>query len=595
MYAISFGKSVFNWSLEKSFYLGILLSALAVSIALYYFQLSKLHDVKKVQIKQEVHFITNEMDKSSTSYKEMLDFISKRIIEKNLINDPNAISLLLKNVYLTTKGTNTKIGFSDISWHNAANNMAINRYGSIQPITTLPLDLENNLKTFPNTIHLYVIENSAKIPSVKELYFARGITNSKGAYIGKLVVLLDIEPWMNLLKERLDKIADVMAIIDNKQEIFFSTDRQLENLVISLPLKLKGEQVNLIYKDYKFLDYIKFSQSPYAMLYGYNNKVFSQRVVKNITPALITLWMLTFLFLSVFSFFSKKLRLNIRGEFIQDIEILTDEYSKLIKEKATIVADFSKESNIYKTTSEYDKNLLSFYKISYKEKEKLTLNINSNIANSLVEIREFVKVLIQAQTGVIDIPIVYDKQIEILTDIHNKLVYISDFCVVFKEEDIDVATVICDVIRIYAKDIFLNNLSINPKISSKIKTIKFNTLLFQQIIVSLLHVSIECSRPGGEIKIEAIKNKYNLIITIKDDGFHVSEDYKGELETNKHSPLQLDLHTIKSVIETHNGNLEIKYTKEGKVSYLTLPLNPSTTKDKKSVIGGGNVVLFKRL
>lgn len=79
-------------------------------------------------------------------------------------------------------------------------------------------------------------------------------------------------------------------------------------------------------------------------------------------------------------------------------------------------------------------------------------------------------------------------------------------CVVYKEENISFIDIIDNAIKLYSKEIFVNRLKIEITISNKVRSIKFNELLLQQILVSLLHDVIDCSKKGGFIKIEAMKS-----------------------------------------------------------------------------------------
>ena len=114
--------------------------------------------------------------------------------------------------------------------------------------------------------------------------------------------------------------------------------------------------------------------------------------------------------------------------------------------------------------------------------------------------------------------------------------------------------------------------------------------------------SFEYSKQGGVISIDItrkkIKNKDDLIITIKDDSYHVSTEYKNKFRAEKFatiSPLQLNSHTIKNIIEAHHGTLAISYTKLGKIISLTLPYNSTPSRARADMaIEGGNIVFLKK-
>jgi hypothetical protein len=559
-----------------------------------------------VHFHKESNLLSKEIEKNLLAYQEMLTYLSKNIIDKRRVNDPPSISVLLKRFYIDVNLGKAfvmpRMGFVDISWYSERNSVAINRYGVLQTPKLFTQDIENALRTSPNIPLVYALENNQKIPLAQELYLMMGITNAKGEYIGKLVVLLDSCGWVNMLKEKLFSLGYVMAIIDSRQAVLFSTDQQLDNSTISTSLKFKNNEFILRHKGYVFLKYTKFPYSPYILLYGYGIKVFWHEWTKNIILPLATLWLSSFLFSIIFFLFGKCLRSSIRSEFIDSIEKLSLENKQLVKEKAAIISDLCKERTAYEAAVKYDKCLLKAYEKSSLYKEKLSLSINSHIAHSLVEVRELVKVFLKAAEGTLDIPISYDKQIEILIDIHNKLTYLSEFCVFYKEEDVGIEDVIYEAITVYAKDIFYKNIDIKTTVSAKVKEIRFNQLLFKQIIVSLLYICLDHLKPQGEIHIltskKTIKGQDHLNVTIKYDGFHFSEEFEAALDQHKVSaisPIRLDLHTIKHILEIHNGNLELKYTNKGNIIYLTLPCKPVVKEEPSLIIEGGNVVLFKKV
>jgi signal transduction histidine kinase len=164
------------------------------------------------------------------------------------------------------------------------------------------------------------------------------------------------------------------------------------------------------------------------------------------------------------------------------------------------------EIDLYKDKLEYNLSSLEAHKISYLETNNLLSEINSNIKNSLVKITELTKELIQSRSDE-GFRLTAQEEIELLNEIDDKLAYVSHFCVVYKNEDVDVEAVISSCAKIYTKDIFLKNINFHSSIKGDLGIIKFNQLLFQQIIVSLLYVSFESARPKGEITLEAYQKK----------------------------------------------------------------------------------------
>jgi hypothetical protein len=143
-----------------------------------------------VHFHKESNLLSKEIEKNLLAYQEMLTYLSKNIIDKHRVNDPHSISVLLKKFYIDANLGKAfvmpRMSFSDISWYNERESVAINRYGVLQTTKPFTQDIENALRTSPNTPYIYALENNQKIPSLQELYFMMGVTNAKGEYIGKL-------------------------------------------------------------------------------------------------------------------------------------------------------------------------------------------------------------------------------------------------------------------------------------------------------------------------------------------------------------------------------------------------------------------------
>ncbi len=106
---------------------------------------------------------------------------------------------------------------------------------------------------------------------------------------------------------------------------------------------------------------------------------------------------------------------------------------------------------------------------------------------------------------------------------------------------------------IVEKEIDFNNL-INEE-----DTICCDKELFKQVIMNLIHNSIEAVEKGGEISIKSASNEKETIIEIKDNGCGISESMINNLflpfQTSKAKGTGLGLSIVYKIIKAHKGNI----------------------------------------
>lgn len=328
-----------------------------------------------------------------------------------------------------------------------------------------------------------------------------------------------------------------------------------------------------------------------AFLYAKHSE-FGGSLMNSIVQFLIILGISNIFFLSIFFFFKHQLKYYLNNYSIKYIEKLERDNKMLIE-----------KNNLLTGSYHHYKNLVKIEEISSFRKEKLISDICSKITTSLAEIKEFIRIFIQLKTGEIKISISRDKQLDIFIEINNKLAYLSEFCVAYQEEDIEILDIVYnirEIYEIYKKDIVQSRLNVIPTISTNIKNIKFNKLLLQQILASLLNHAVSHARPAGTINIDITTRKKDqqdtLVILIKDNGFYLSEEFTRDFKSNflNISPLELDLNTIKNILETHNGTLDLLHGSENREIYLTLPCETFIDVSKTRAVEHENVILFRK-
>lgn len=528
--------------------IGFALFMITASCTTVFWQSFTIKQQKKLDITNINNIAKEDLDRTIIIYNEMLENIGNRIAKKE---NHDSIASLLKQFYINKPGS--KIDFKDIYWYGT-DNKAINRYGApTNKIASL------NSTDMPNSYLL-----SSKTHEDNKLYLTTKVFANDKTYIGRLFVDLDIASWLKSLKLRNPEYS--IVLLNHEQAELFRTNGSLENALAHF--------ISQETKDVIFNHSMQFSDPPYMLLYGYSTTPFYNELVKSTLPLLSMLWGLGIILMVYQRFYNKALKSSIEKRFLDKIDTLALENAKS--------AETIKLSTIQSVQDREEikgyKDLMRANKIAKKERHKLELMLNNKIADDLTDIKEIARVLIQAQEGSLNVYINDEKQIELMGVIHNKLSYLSSCCVVFDCGEIrDLKQVIDDTLTIYAEEILVSKLAIQVDVKSKNKNLFADELLLRQLLANLLHESISCSKPGGKIHISALIKEGDLLIKIQDDGFGISEEIGGLVEVRKQlSPLNLDMQTIKEIVESLHGSLSTQYViGKGKTISLTLPTKPT--------------------
>ncbi len=585
-------------SIRSVLFASVVLITIFLSCVVIYWQNYELKSQYKNDIAAELISIKSQWEKSLSAYNSMLQIAGKNILSKKISNDYHAISSVLKQFYTNSKdaANNTPIDFNDITWRGEGRDDSINRYGTI-PSNKLPVDLERDIRTFPNKPYLYNFEAINKVRGSGELLLITGLLDQHKNYIGSLSMKLDLDTWIKNLTINLRESGRFVAIADHNKKILFSTDESLisESVLVPFPSE-KG--------DFAFIGSINLDSYPYAIIEGYSRTIFYKKLLSNILPLTIVIWGVGITFLIIQILYSAKLRKEIKTGFITRINSLDKSNKEYKLEKLKITNELNQKTDVLNNTVKYSNCLLKAHELGRKEKHKLESMLGNRITESLTEVREITRVLADGQNGSLNITISNDRQIELLASINDKLGYLSMFCVAYKTaEQIGLREIIDDTVKIYAREILESKLNIKIKIQNKIKTLYFDELLLRQILANLLRESISDARPGGEIKISATINKFKskdiLALVIKDNGFGIPDECIDNFDqSNNHyyptSPLALDLSSIQGIAESFKGSLVTEYmVGVGKTITLSIPYELQKHPEQIS-IEGENIVMFKK-
>lgn len=585
-------------SIRGALFASIALITIFLSCVTIYWQNHELKSQHKDSIDIELTSIKNQWNKSLSAYNSMLQIVGKNISSKKISNNYNAISSVLKQFYTNSKDTanNTPIDFNGITWQGEGRNDLISRYGAI-PSNKLPVDLERDIRTFPNKAYLYNFEARNKVLGSNEWLLIMGLLDQHKNYIGNLSIKLDLDSWIKVLIAKLQENGRFIAITDHNNKIIFSTDKNLLSKAVLNPINLKED-------NFAFIGSVNLEPYPYSVIYGYNKTIFYKQLIRNVLPLMIVIWGVGIIFFIIQIFYNTKLKKEIETGFITRLNTLYKNNRKYQLEKLQITNELNQEVYLLNSTAKHHKCLLKAYELGIREKHKLESMLGNRIAEALAGIREITRILADGQNGSLNIAINKERQIKLLADINDKLAYLSMFCVSYKaNEQIELREIIDDTVKIYAKEILESTLNIKIEIQDKIKRLYFDELLLRQLLANLLRESISGARPSGEIVISAtinkLKNKDILVLTIKDNGFGIPGEHVGSFDQSNDryhptSPLALDLNSIQGIAESFNGSLVTEHMiGTGKTITLSIPYELQKQPEQIS-IDGENIVMFKK-
>ena len=517
----------------------------------------------------------------------MLGLIEEQIQQnKNIFSDPITSTKELMQIYhqLNNKNDRTKINFKDIIWQNTLENFIVNKYGNIEA-----LEFQSNIvEHFKKELKNIYLEQEIKNESVfkaGEFYLLKGVWTEDNQYLGQLMLNLNFLSWWQNLTDKLNKTGYTLLMTDKQQKVLLSTFSQereivknkeifptsvISSLFITPPVK---------YKSHLFSQAIQLETQPYFLLLGYDKTVYSKELLSKIISPLAICWGIALFFITIQMIYYRRIKAEIKfglkedmNQLIKQNQIYNQEQQKIALNLTQQEERFIQEKNKYET-------LVTACETSVREKDKLEKRLLDNLFTKLTEVREYLWILVKAQEINISNDPKSKKQAIILTELHEQLAHLTEFCIFDeKEKAIDLDNLIKECLNIFAKEISQVRAQIDvTKLNHKII---YNELLLRQIIVNLLRESIYFSRDNGTLEItpnlQKNEGQTELCIIIKDDGYGISSEQKqNDKENKKHGivPLDLDIKRLTKMVEFLGGQLLLSYAvDQGKTMKLILPL-----------------------
>lgn len=578
-------------NLEHRFYILLIILLLACSVTVIYVQKNIINNAKRDSVYLEMSAIHSEFVDSLNAYNAMIKVVNNKIVERGIEKDPSAIIKLLKQFYAESKYSDSKIHINDLNWQKADSSVAVNRYGTLNPIILSP-SIENEIKISPKKSHLYDTKIKGKLPEVYELFLSQAVIDKNKTYLGKLTILLDIKKWLDSIKARLKESGDILIILNASQEPIFSTinlETKLPEIIISNNSNLQKE---INFNNYLITHY--FKAEPYTVLHGYNKDKILTLSLNKIKSLLIMLWSCGFIFALHHYYHNKKLTAEIEAKHSKAIDNLKRSKRNLSKNYKFDVTDLGKQCDIYEQQILDYKKLFEAIRIANTAKNEIESKLISNLTSKVADLKMITYSLIKGVYGELKAPITSENLVDLLTNMHNRLDQMETCCPENKTKIVvNIQLIIEYSLKLFSKEIHQNQLTITIDVESKMKDFLFDELLFTQIMANLLHESISFSRTKGKMDISAKQEKENLIITIEDDGFYLSVEPMGGIEEPT-SWLKLNMHFMKCIIESLGGVLTATFG-QTKIISMQLPYQSEPLPTKELVIAEGeNIVHFKK-
>ncbi|MDY6821899.1 MAG: ATP-binding protein, partial [Deferribacterota bacterium] len=190
---------------------------------------------------------------------------------------------------------------------------------------------------------------------------------------------------------------------------------------------------------------------------------------------------------------------------------------------------------------------------------EMAANIAHEIRNPLGSIELYTSILKKSLKNNNDLNMT-DSILKCTKAINN---IISNILVFNRDVNIDIrkhylADIIDDVV------LYLRHLMLSKKIDFR-NNIGEDTIVYadseylKQVIMNLLHNSIEATQEGGKIKIESKEDNYKTIICIEDNGCGIKPSFFDKLfipfQTNKAKGTGLGLAICYKIIKAHRGSI----------------------------------------
>ena len=276
------------------------------------------------------------------------------------------------------------------------------------------------------------------------------------------------------------------------------------------------------------------------------------------------------------------------------ISKINDATKKVTKGEYNIELETTRKDEIGELTENFNKMIKGLQSTENLQKEFIN-NVSHEIKTPISSIEGFAKFLKEDNLSkeereeYSNIIIEESERLSNLTSKMLKLSKLHNQEIIVNKQEIMVAEQIRKAISVLEHKWSQKDIKINVSLQ-EIMILGDEDLIFQ-VWMNLIENAIKFSKQNGKIDIKLIKEKSNIIVTIKDYGIGMSED---ELEKIFERFYQIDkshseegsglgLAIVKRIIELSNGSIRIE-SKENKGTIVTVQLPAFNKEDNKVYI-----------
>ena len=276
------------------------------------------------------------------------------------------------------------------------------------------------------------------------------------------------------------------------------------------------------------------------------------------------------------------------------ISKINDATKKVTKGEYNIELETTRKDEIGELTENFNKMIKGLQSTENLQKEFIN-NVSHEIKTPISSIEGFAKFLKEDNLSkeereeYSNIIIEESERLSNLTSKMLKLSKLHNQEIIVNKQEIMVAEQIRKAISVLEHKWSKKDIKINVSLQ-EIMILGDEDLIFQ-VWINLIENAIKFSKQNGKIDIKLIKEKSNIIVTIKDYGIGMSED---ELEKIFERFYQIDkshseegsglgLAIVKRIIELSNGSIRIE-SKENKGTIVTVQLPAFNKEDNKVYI-----------
>lgn len=148
---------------------------------------------------------------------------------------------------------------------------------------------------------------------------------------------------------------------------------------------------------------------------------------------------------------------------------------------------------------------------------------------------------------------------------------------------VDVSDFLAELLMVYAGMTESRQVTIEKQVDEKLGAAVFDPDLLRRALHNVLLNAVQAMPDAGELKVNAYREKGDLVMEISDTGKGIPEDIIGEIftpfVTTKNSGTGLGLPFARKIIESHKGRMELE-SKPGQGTTVRFTLPQSRTEEK---------------